>query len=734
MNKNFQEFVASLEDMHIVTDTTNLRDMDRVTIGQTYGNVKAFLQDQNLVSPHDMAGLESFGHSIRNFNQAIALADIGVESIIDLCRNCGISDKYLKAATESVALCINNYSSPYGVAQHFDEGSPASAHGNFEVAKLSNIHSTGLVSNLTTASAQALESFGKDMTNVISDAKSAITVAILRYHRSIIHRLIPNIPTDQNMVMFKVDHMEVYDVTKSRNESAAVRYEDRHRIPFIDLYRNPNPANTKLKPIILLTDNDAPAPGNKLLAENIIKIGETVNMFDLALDAGKIGYQHVDYTDIVADNVRVKRLIVSVTDGSTTELIPLNVYDSLGSRMMMSANNRDSSERVCATSDITALTNASQTIGGSGSLLLAGLSTDGVIRLKYNMSGQIHLRSSETFVHGSSSATLKTISDNPPIAADVTLFEGLTITLVGYEMHAEFSEENIRKSTKAMQILTKQVGVEIQASTNFLVQYSLTQTRPESVVDGLTKLMAIGIDDRGVGTILDCMTNVYDRLNSEAALINDNYVHKIGQDFVAGQRVNPYIFIDTLTIPVDLNSMRSGEKWGDLRGLTEEFLLNTMSRMMQFSFYNQELGQGEKPVFNVLTSGPIKSSLLSVPHYHNHLGDSAADKVDDGAVEYRRTLPDGTVLNIITSTFEYLSDRMIIVPVRPNAPQDTLNFARNAERGSFIASCQPTSGEAIMNMLVANSREMVICQNPVGAIISINGLHRIFEGVGNLGI
>jgi len=734
MNKHFDEFVSSLEGMQLTVDRSNLRDADRAVIEHTYGNVKSFLQDQNLVSPHDMAGLESFSHQIRSFNQAVSLADVGCETVVELCRNCGIPDRHLKAAAESVALCINNYSNSYGVGQHFESEAPSVSRGSFEAGQLSSIYSSVLSSNIVASGKQALESFGADMTNVISDAKAAITVTILRYHRSIIHRLIPNIPTDSNMVMFKVDHMEVYDLTKSRSDSAAVRYEDKHRIPFIDLYRDPNPANTQLKPIVLRTANDAPVPNNLLLGENIVKIGSAVNMFDLAIDAGQIGYQHADYTDLVADNVRVKKLFLSVTDGTITEMIPVNVYESLGSRMMMSANNRDSSERACATSDVFALTNATQTVGGVVSPLLAGLSTDGVVRVKYTMSGQVHLRTSAAFVHGSASATLATVSGNPALPADIALMASLTVTLVGYELHAEFSEENIRKSTKAMRILTKQVGYEIPASTNYLVQYSLTQSRPESVIDGLTKLMSVGIDDRGVNLILDCMNNVYDRINSEAALSDDNYIHKVGQDFVAGQRVNPYIYIDTLTIPTDLHNMRSGEKWGDIRGLAEEFLLNTISRIMQKSFYAQELGQGEKPVFNVLTSGPIKSSLLSVPHYHSHLGDNAADKTDDGAVEYRRTLPDGTVLNIITSTFTYLQDRMIIVPVRPNAPQDTLNFASNRERGAFIASCVPNTGDgASFNQLVANSRELPIVTNPVGAIISINGLHRVFEGIGNLG-
>lgn len=732
----FTEFVAGLESMQIPVTTENLSLKDQVAVESVYGNVKSFLHDNNLVSPNDMASLESFDHSIKSLNNTVNLNDLGQESIAELVRNCGIDDNHVKAACESVALAIHHYSNGYGAGHHFKTSSPAASHGDFEVRSLESMFSKYAVENMTTEPGAALETFGSDMTNVVSDAKVAVTVSLLRYHRSLIHRMIPNIPTDQNMVTFNVDHAEVYDMTKSRSNDAAVRYEDRHRIPFVDLYHDPNPANTTLKPIVLREANDGAAPNNKLLSENIVKIGTGLNMLDYSLDPGMVGYQHVDYTDLVADDVRIKTLYFEVTDGVTTEMVPMGTYDSSGARFMMSANNREASDRVASLNDLTTMTNTTTLADGSLSTLLAGLSADGVVRVKASAAGQVNLRTSETIVHGSADTSLVTKSGNEPITADSDLFNSLDIKLVGYELHAEFSEENVRKSTKAMRILNKQVGYEIPASTNYLVQYSLTQSRPEAVVDGLTKLMSVGIDDRGIKLIMDTFNNVYDRINREAALAEiDNYVTKVGQDFVAGQRVKPYIYMDTLEIDTAIENMRSGERWGDIRGVAEEFLLNVIVRMMQYSFYSMELGAGEKPVFTVLTSGPIKDSLLSIPHYHNHLGDNSRDATSDGVVEYRRTLPNGAVLNVITSTFDYLTNRMILFPVRPNRPQSVLNAFSNRERGTYIVQATPGTlgGEGITNALIGNCREIPLAQCPVGAILQVSGLHRVFDGMDGLG-
>lgn len=730
---NFKEFMSSLENMQISHTDGAITMAEQHTIDSVFGLVKDFMSSNNLVSPDQFSALESLEQPITRLNSAVDIGGMNVDNIIDLCVKCKIPQNHLKAAVESVGLCIHNYSNNYNAGKHFAKSAPSSGHGEFEVRSLEGLYSDRMISSINTEAASAMESFGSDISNVISDARVAVAVTILRYHRGAIHRLIPNIPTDSTMVTYKVDHMEVYDLAKSRSDKAAVRYEDQHRVPFVQLYEDPSPANTKLKPIVLRTANDAAAPDNTLLAENVIKIGKRVNMFDLSIDAGQIGYQHVDYTDLVADNVRIKALYIDVTDGTNTERFKMNVSEYAGARMLMSANNLDSGDRSCVMHDIIPMSNDTKIATGAASAFLAGFTDDAVVKLAVDASGSVNLKTSEIVALASSSASLGTVSGNTAIAADVTLFETLSFEVVGWEPAAEFSEENVRKTTKAMRIMTKQIGYEIPGSQNYMVQYSLTQTRPESVIDGLAKLMAIGNDDRGIRLIMDTMANVRDRIVAESKLVGDNYVNKIGQAFVAGQRVRPYIFMDTLQIDADLKYLRSADKWGDIRALAEEFLLNVISRIFRLSFYSQELGEGEKPVFNVLTSIPIKSSLLSVPHYHNHLGDTAADKVADGVVEFRRTLPDGTVLNIITSTFNYLDDKIIMVPVRPSRPQSVLNFAQNRERGQFLAQATPQTDNAIYNCLIANSREYVIPTNPVGAVLQIANLHTIFDALGNLG-
>lgn len=730
---NFQAFIASLEGMQIQHNGQQLTMAEQMNVGNIYGCVKSFINSNNLVSTDQFHALESIETPVRSFNAGVSINDISADAILDLCVNCKVPEHQLRAAIESVALCIDNYSKNYSAAEHFQKAAP-SAMANADFRGFDGMFSDRMTGVIRSEQDAALESFGADIANTITDARVAIAVTILRYHRGALHRLIPNIPTDSVMVMYKVDHMEVYDLAKSRSNSAAERYDGSHRVPFVDLYGDPTPANSKLKPIVLRTANDPASPNNKLLAENVVKINTRINMFDYSIDAGQIGYTHIDFTDLVADNVRIKALYVDVTDGTNTERFGLNVSEYSGARMLMSANSNDSGDRSCVMRDILVLGNDSKVASGAASVLLAGLTDDAVVKLNVDASGNVNLKTSEIVVLANASASISTVSGNAVVAADTTVFAGLTFTIVGYEPAAEFSEENIRKTTKAMRIMTKPIAYEIPGSQNYVVQYSLTQARPEKVIDGLAKLMSIGNDDRGVKLILDTLSNVYDRIKAEAKLSDENYVNRVGQAFVSGQRIKPSIYMDTMVIDATLKNLRSADKWGDLRAFAEEYLLNVFSRLYRESYYTMELGDGESPVFSVLTSIPIKNSLLSIPHYHNHLADKAADKVADGVVEFRRTLPDGTVLNVITTTFSYMDDKMLIVPVRPSNPNSTLNFGHNRERGQFLAQATPTVNDAIFNSLIGNSREFPIVMTPIGALIQVSGLHAIFDAFGSLGI
>jgi len=735
---NFNQFVAGIEQSGLKADTSKLSAKDKATLGLVYGSVKHFLNDNHLVSSNELGGLEQFSSPIKSFNKAVALADLGYEKLNDLVTTCEIPEKYRSQAIESVALCIENYKTGYNAGEHFKGGGLTDGLNitGLEMKSFSANMSKGMASQFMDPKS-ALESFGQFMDNTIVDAKVAIAITLLRYHRSGLHRIVPVVPTDSNVIIFKVENLEVYDLVRSQNASAATRYDDNHRTAFVDLYRDPTPANNAAKPILLRTANDPAAPDDKLFAANVAKNGVTVNMFDYTIDANTVGYQNIDYTDLVSDGAKLKAVYVQMvsTIGPTTEVVAIPVSSNAGSRFAMSANAGDSADRLCNMEVSAILDNATLQSSGVASAILTGMSDDGIIRLDLSSLGKINLKTSNVQVNTTlDKQEMLTRSGNAVVGGDTTIYDAITMSIVGYEIDAKFSEENVRKTTKAMRIVSRALGYEIPGTASIIVQYSQNDARPETVIDSLAKLLALGNDDRGVRQFLDTIAEVKDRLTAEANLTGINYTKRVMNEYAAGHQSKPAIYIDSINISTDVANMRSAEMWGDVRGMVEKALMEILIRLMQESFYMQALPAGEKPAFKVLTSQYVLGGLLSVPHYHNLLADTAADnKSDDGIIEFRRTLPNGMILDVVTTTFDYMADKMLIIPNRQSDPRSVLNFAQNIERGTYATQSTPAHG-SIFNQVVANSREGCIVTNPVAAIFQIVGVSNIFDGVKTLGI
>jgi len=133
--EHFNQFIASLESMNMNPDVDQLSMKDQYALDSVYGTVKNFITETNLVPADQIAAMESFEQPMRSFNRNVSLADIGTDRIIDLCRQCGITDNNLKAACESVSLAIHNYTNGYNAAQHFNSAAPSGSHGELDVRK-----------------------------------------------------------------------------------------------------------------------------------------------------------------------------------------------------------------------------------------------------------------------------------------------------------------------------------------------------------------------------------------------------------------------------------------------------------------------------------------------------------------------------------------------------------------------------------------------------------------------
>lgn len=736
-NSMLNDFLSELEEVGYEVSTENLTSIETQRINSIWKNVINFLQDNKLVLGQE--DIVDVNNPTNVLNSNITINDIGSTEIISLVEACKVPADYKIAAAKAVAHCIEKYKSSNMVAEHFSnkKGSHDKAKFDGDILDLNNIYSTEMIeSGYYSDPSMALEAFGVSSNNTILDAKIAIAVTIMKFHKGILTRLLPNIPTNSNVVIYDVDRYELYDFNQAGAATAAERYDGAHRIPFIELHGNPSPANTSAKEIIVKEANDTSA--DLVMQDGYLHLNKQANMFDLAKDAGVPGYEHIDYTDLVGEGVKLSSIVYNLVydDGATTqynELVELVVADRQGSRFVMTANSADASDRVCNLEFVEVEDNATIKMDVTASQALALLDANHTVSLNFTVNGKVNLKTSYINVLASLNATLITKDGTTVLPAQETIFNNMTITPFAYKIAATYNEENLRKTSSSMRIMNKTIGYEIPGTKNVSITHSLIQPKPDSLISGISDLMRIGNDDRGVKLIIDAMDNVFTRVQQEA-MSEVPYDKRVMNEFVAGNKVLPYVFKDTVNVSPDVMAMRSAERLSDVRGLVEEKLLHILTLLYNKSYYLQALPPGTRPVFKVLTSGYLKDVVLDVPYYTTIVDQTPAEKAGDEVIEYRRILSNGTELQIISSNFEYLADKMLIVPVIPSMPQSELNFGHNWDRGSFVVSITAFMNRSGFKEIIANSREFPIVTNPVGAFVEFANLSDVFTAanVGSL--
>jgi hypothetical protein len=175
---------------------------------------------------------------------------------------------------------------------------------------------------------------------------------------------------------------------------------------------------------------------------------------------------------------------------------------------------------------------------------------------------------------------------------------------------------------------------------------------------------------------------------------------------------------------------------GDVRQYIDSYLNKVISLLHLKSLYIQQLDNGEIPTYKVLTSGPIIENLLSVPHIHNHLHPNGMDaekiyreKTPGEPVEFTRVLPSGVKLECISTPFEYMEDKIMIIPFRSADPASELNFAHNWDGGQFVANYTPVDQNQVNKRVYMNTREWPIPTCPIGILLTIQNLEKVLPDI-----
>lgn len=682
-----------------------------------FTNTSNFLASNNLVTSNVGAGMESLTEIpklIINRQDSYANLDIeALESFLDEC-------KVPKDAKVSCAIEVARILSGANESSvHFyDKGR---ARGNS--IPMNQIYGSQAIAMINGQAAQAIESFGEYSDRVTSDSRLAVALTVLRAHKSLVDRVFARKAVEDPVVIIKIPSPEVYNLEMSNNPVASVRYSAQ-RQPLVALYRDPTFVNTQPQQIVPLKANDDGSPAY-LYANGILNAGVKVNLFDMTLQANTVGFDAVNWTDLVSDGGSIGSILIQVTqtvsgspDTITTELYSVSTQYYRSAQFVTQTNVNDSGDRMASLRMMTNFTVGQTMSNGDVSTIFAGFS-DVNVCLDIQFNANMNVKTSYADGAGSITPSINTtLTDGVPSAVQTTYGE-LTFAIIGWSPYLFFSEENMRKTTAAVRMNYKEQEFIIPVGKNFIVDYSLQgQEIGEDVTNVVSNVIGIGNSARSVSIIDNTLQAVYARLQYENANPDIDYLNTVSQDYAAGTLCLPHVWVGTLDVS-QAAVMRESERLSDLHSYITSRLTALIADGHNKSMYTENFEPGERARYKVMTSGPIAEILFGIMEYWNTLDDKlpVAENSD-----YSLKLPNGTQLDIIKSNFEFFANTMMLVPIRDAKPDDVTSFGTQLDRGTFVGQYTPVSNGAANKRIVANSREIMFPTNPLGYLITVSGI------------
>jgi len=672
------------------------------------GKISTFLCDNNIAKPRGNANVYV---AAETFN-GDSLGVIGYQQIADLVADAKVPARHVAQAVEGIAIILGRNAQGGDTLAAWSSQTRRSENynPNSNVVSMEQLF-PGRLGQEFSSEKIATESFGVGTDKAISDMKIAIAISLLKWHTTLTPRILSVIGTSQSNVSYVRETIEVYDLDDTDTETTK---------SVIDLYEDPTLVKNELKTVVPLVANDS---GSVLVADGVVKFNTEANLLKLSIDAAKYGYTKINRTDLIADNVKLASVTITLDDGADDEDFVIVIPASRGRLTRLS--NGQTSERAADIKYRALLKQTTLTSAGGASAVLAKLGdAKDVVVVDMIIKPSVDLRTGIVNALGSytlSAGNVDGLTVDGATTAELILLNANKAALVGYTLDAKFSEENMRKSNIAATTYRSSLSYDIPTGKNFVMDYALNDQRINAAenVANLNSIIRIGQDSRVLDMIQTTLSAVQEEIAAYAADPTGKQ-NEPGRFFAAGGKVRPAVVVGTLDL-TGISTDRDDVRFGIIKQRMLSFLTNVIAEIHTKSFFTQQLTAGANPTYRVITSPKVMANVLGIPHTHDHLNKGMTGGAADG-VELKLVLPSGVVLEVVTTTFSEFEAKMVIIPVLEGQPNSELNFGHNWDYGTMVGHYSHTGEGAANQRLFANARELPLPTNAIGAIIDVTGI------------
>lgn len=580
----------------------------------------------------------------------------------------------------------------------------------------------GTVSEGTTLSS---ESYGSNIDNIAANNALNVVLLVLRARTSVIDRAFARVPADNVAVTIDIDTAEFNDLAAMQDPDARKRNAASNRIQLVELMKDPTPISSALQRITPIVTNDQDGCVSTKYA-NAYVADSNPNVFNLAINSkvfGRTGYNH---TDLVAEGGTIDYVYVTLTDGTTSAdvKVPTRFIPTAG--FGMSNSNDDSADRVVTMNAPLFITPATLDASGATSTLWTGF-VKNAISMTVSFSGQLNLRTGELSGGGNAKLALVADASGNTDATLTTALSKLSAKVTAYEPGLYWSEENLRQTTKMLRTIRSQKTFYIPPSCNYITDFSLQQGDDQTVVATTNAVVGLGSTIRSL-TILETRLNDIADARADLAVFPEgsNLINPTRMSFVSSQ-VLPYVYRANLNFS-DLKTanLKQSELLADVNSRWEQSALVNLAMLASETLYPNALDPEEVTVYKLFAYAADADVLLNIRQYHAALDDSV--ETGTGA-DFSIKLPNNARIDVIKVYYTSFKGKMLIVPVRDNAPDSLLSCATMRDRGTFSGQFNQNLDGATWRRVFTSPRDILFVHDPIGVIFQISHLDVLYGAV-----
>ncbi len=351
-----------------------------------------------------------------------------------------------------------------------------------------------------------------------------------------------------------------------------------------------------------------------------LKIGAKYSLLGLSQTDALLASGVMDQTDSIDPHITLQTVYISVTDGTNTDILALNVQNLPLSNFTYSTQNNYRTMSLNFDTSSVLLNSANTTVAGAAPVALAGITTNNLIlRLNLNLSGSANLQLGDTAVYGND-LSVYSVQDATGNMLDMTAAPQAAIVaminsgkILGYDLTAYRTNMNRRQRGQLIDTtyFTQMYAVPLLSPITGLHPVNADAQTDASDLSALITATHVRTSNAAVTSLIQAANLLKDYVDARDTAGNGPDILGVGRYLI-----RPIYNEATIDMATSIDSLKSHERAQDIQAVLVNKIRDLAYRMYRDSEYlaaaNAMAGGIAPPPTVIVGTDPVLARYLTV--------------------------------------------------------------------------------------------------------------------------